>query len=113
MNGSVPLYLQVSFVHRWESDPQLLFSSRADVVIGDVLIDGAMGIVDTINKLPPGSGRACWKRCDVSKWEDQVALFELAMKKFGGVDIVVSVAFYWACTTRELIWYSPHAGHEW
>ena len=61
-------------------------------MIGDVLLDGAKGIADTINKLPPGSGKACWKRCDVTSWEDQVALFELGMKKFGGVDVAVSAA---------------------
>ena len=28
-------------------------------------------------------------RCDVLKWEDQVALFDLALSSFGSVDIVV------------------------
>ena len=58
-------------------------------MIGDIFVQGAQAIVDAINKLPPGSGKACWKRCDVTSWEDQVALFEFAMTKFGGVDIVV------------------------
>ena len=65
--------------------------SRANVVIGDIFEPGAQNLVDAINRLPPGSGKACWKRCDVARWDDQVALFELAMTKFGGVDIVVSV----------------------
>ena len=29
-------------------------------------------------------------RTDVLSWDDQVALFELAMKKFDSVDVVVS-----------------------
>lgn len=73
--------------------PQTLFSCfsrRANVVVGDIFVQGAQDIVDAINRLPPGNGKACWKRCDVTNWEDQVALFELAMTRFGGVDIVVS-----------------------
>ena len=69
------------------------FSCRANVVIGDIFSPGAQDIVDTINKLPPGSGKACWRRCDVTNWEDQIALYELAMTRFGGVDIVVSASF--------------------
>jgi len=64
----------------------------ANIVIGDIFVQGAHDIVDAINRLPPGSGKACWKRCDVTKWEDQVALYELAMSKFGGVDIVIAGA---------------------
>lgn len=59
-------------------------------MIGDIFVQGAQDIVDTINRLPSGSGRACWRRCDVTIWEDQVALYEFAMSTFGGVDIVVS-----------------------
>lgn len=69
------------------------FSCRANVVIGDIFSPGAQDIVDTINKLPPGNGKACWRRCDVTSWEDQIALYELAMTRFGGVDIVVSALF--------------------
>lgn len=29
-------------------------------------------------------------KCDVTRWEEQVALFELAMARFDAVDIVVS-----------------------
>jgi NAD(P)-dependent dehydrogenase (short-subunit alcohol dehydrogenase family) len=73
------------------------FSCRANVVIGDIYSGGAQGIVETIKKLPPGSGKAFWKRCDVTVWEEQVALFEFAVSKFGGVDIVVSTSLF----TRE------------
>ena len=61
-------------------------------MIGDIYATGAENMVDFINKLPPGSGKACWKRCDVTNWEDQAALFQYATKKFGGVDIVVSAS---------------------
>ena len=66
-------------------------SCRANVVIGDIAERGALGVVDAINKLPPGNGKACCKRCDVARWEDQVDLFEFAMARFGAIDIVVSV----------------------
>ena len=59
-------------------------------MIGDIFVHGAQNIVDAINGLPAGAGKAYWKRCDVTSWEDQVVLFEFAMTKFGGVDIVVS-----------------------
>ena len=35
---------------------------------------------------------AAFIKCDVTKWDEQVALFELAIERFGSVDIVVSVA---------------------
>ena len=37
----------------------------------------------------------------MARWDDQVALFELAMTKFGGVDIVVSVLLFWAWNTTK------------
>lgn len=67
------------------------FSCRANVVIGDVYVSGAQHTIEEIGRLPPGSGKAFWKRCDVTNWEEQVALFEFAVSRFGGVDIVVSV----------------------
>ena len=79
----------VSFMWRSQA-PSSCFSCRANVVIGDIFEPGAQQIVDAINGLPPDNGKACWRRCDVTSWEDQVALFELAMTRFGGVDIVVS-----------------------
>ena len=33
--------------------------------------------------------RAVSCKCDVTVWDDQVALFELAMKTYGTVDVVV------------------------
>lgn len=64
----------------------------ANVVIGDIFVQGAQDIVDAINKLPAGSGKAYWKRCDVTSWDDQVALYEFAVTKFGGIDIVIAGA---------------------
>ena len=61
-------------------------------MIGDIAERGARGVVDAIDRLPPGHGRACYKRCDVTDWDDQVNLFEFAMARFGAVDIVVSVS---------------------
>lgn len=60
-------------------------------MIGDIYQSGAQSTVDAIKKSPSGSREAHWKRCDVTNWEEQVALFEFAVSKFGGVDIVVSV----------------------
>ena len=57
-------------------------------------MSGAQTIVDAINSLPTGSGKAQWRRCDVTSWDDQVALFEYAVTTFGGVDIVVSVHLF-------------------
>jgi NAD(P)-dependent dehydrogenase (short-subunit alcohol dehydrogenase family) len=71
-------------------DAAFLFASKgADVVIGDIYMHGAHTIVDAIKKLPPGSGAAHSKRCDVTKWEDQVSLFEHAITTFGRIDIVI------------------------
>ena len=89
-NGFAPFHPQVSFVRGSVLKRFPCPSRRANVVIGDIFERGAEGIVNAIKKLPSGSGKACWKKCDVTNWEDQVALFELAMGRFGGVDIVVS-----------------------
>lgn len=95
------LNLSVSPVPR----PQVPFPSfpyRANIVIGDIFEPGCQQIVDAINGLPADNGKAVWKRCDVTNWEDQVALFELAMTRFGGVDIVVSLP---SCLVCIVEWY--------
>ncbi|KAJ3556547.1 hypothetical protein NM688_g1972 [Phlebia brevispora] len=65
----------------------LLFAKYgAKIVIGDVNLEEAQKVVQTINE----SGQnavACL--CDVTKWDDQVSLFELANTTFGSVDIVI------------------------
>jgi len=64
----------------------------ATVAIGDVYASGAQATVETINNSPSDGGKAYWKRCDVTIWEEQVALFEWAVTKFGCVDIVIAGA---------------------
>ena len=46
-----------------------------------------MYLLDTL-KLVFSQG--AYQRCDVINWDDQVALFELAVSRYGSVDIVVS-----------------------
>ncbi|KAF9527312.1 hypothetical protein CPB83DRAFT_856337 [Crepidotus variabilis] len=58
----------------------------AKVVIGDVNLAGAQ---ETVFAIKAKGGSALALRCDVTKWDDQVALFELAEKEFGAVDVVV------------------------
>jgi len=58
----------------------------AKVVIGDLNAKGSEELVEQITK---GGGNAVSMRTDVTNWDDQVALFELAMKKFDSVDVVV------------------------
>ncbi|KAF8902917.1 hypothetical protein CPB84DRAFT_1775201 [Gymnopilus junonius] len=65
----------------------LRFSEHgAKVVIGDLDIASATKVVDEIEKA--GGTAACIK-CDVTNFDEQVEMFELAMKKYGSVDIVV------------------------
>ncbi|KAF8972996.1 hypothetical protein BDZ97DRAFT_1912597 [Flammula alnicola] len=61
-------------------------SYGAKVVIGDLDIAGASSVVAEIEKA--GGSAACIK-CNVTKFEEQVEMFELAIKKYGSVDIVV------------------------
>jgi len=58
----------------------------AKIVIGDLDTAGSEIVASAIKK---DGGVASFTRCNVVKWEDQVALFELAMAKFGAVDIVI------------------------
>lgn len=48
--------------------------------------EGAQEVVDQITK---EGGSAAFLRTDACNWDDQVALFELAIAKFGSVDVVV------------------------
>lgn len=47
-------------------------------------------ILIQIFELKVVSSQGAYQRCDVLNWDDQVALFELAVSRFGSVDIVVS-----------------------
>ncbi|KAF8197910.1 hypothetical protein BJ912DRAFT_845800 [Pholiota molesta] len=65
----------------------LLFASHgAKIVIGDLDVSGAAKVVADIEK---AGGSAAWIKCNVTIFEEQVQLFELAVKRFGSVDIVV------------------------
>ncbi|KAI0061335.1 NAD(P)-binding protein [Artomyces pyxidatus] len=58
----------------------------AKVVIGDLDAKGAEAVVNEIRK---ANGDAASIRCDVLNWDEQVALFELALSRYGSVDIVI------------------------
>lgn len=64
-------------------------SYGAKVVIGDIDIVGAQKLVEAIESL---GGEAVSMRCNVTTWDDQVSMFDLAMSKYGAVDIVVPYA---------------------
>ncbi|KIJ49688.1 hypothetical protein M422DRAFT_28053 [Sphaerobolus stellatus SS14] len=58
----------------------------AKVVIGDLDIQGAE---KTVGEIRQAKGDAISQKCDVTIWEQQLSLFQLAMETFGHVDIVV------------------------
>ncbi|KAG6880027.1 hypothetical protein C0992_007824 [Termitomyces sp. T32_za158] len=62
-------------------------SYGAKVVIGDLDVSGAEKTNYTILIRLDTSTAACQK-CNVTSWDDQIALFDLAIAKFGVVDIV-------------------------
>ena len=64
-----------------------LTNFSAKVVIGDRDLTGAQQVVATIKQ---NGGSAVCIALDVRNWDDQVNMFELAMKEYGRVDIVVS-----------------------
>ncbi|KAG6920143.1 hypothetical protein DXG01_004909 [Tephrocybe rancida] len=63
-----------------------LASYGAKVVIGDLDVAGAE---KTVRDIQGAGGVAVSQKCNVTIWEDQIALFELAITKFGVVDVVV------------------------
>ncbi|KAF5380218.1 hypothetical protein D9757_008241 [Collybiopsis confluens] len=64
-------------------------SSGAKLVIGDLDVPGAEKAISEIRE---SGGQAVCMKCDVTIWEEQIALFELAVKTFGCVDVVVANA---------------------
>ncbi|KAF8070808.1 hypothetical protein FPV67DRAFT_1043792 [Lyophyllum atratum] len=66
-----------------------LASHGAKVVIGDRDIAGAQ---KTVRDIESAGGTAVSLKCDVTVWDDQVAMFELAIAEFGSVDVVVANA---------------------
>ncbi|KIK69297.1 hypothetical protein GYMLUDRAFT_35372 [Collybiopsis luxurians FD-317 M1] len=64
-------------------------SSGANIVIGDLDVPGAEKVVSEIRE---AGGQAICSKCDVTIWENQIALFDLAIRTFGCVDVVVANA---------------------
>ncbi|KAI9302601.1 hypothetical protein BJ944DRAFT_269704 [Cunninghamella echinulata] len=65
---------------------EALLERGAYIVIGDVLDREGEALVTEYNK---NDKRAAYLHCDVTKYKDNVALFKLAEKEFGGVDIAI------------------------
>ncbi|KAJ3739336.1 hypothetical protein DFH05DRAFT_1514949 [Lentinula detonsa] len=61
-------------------------SYGAKLVIGDLDLVGAE---KTVSEIIASGGQAVAVKCDVTIWDDQVKMFELAIEKFGSVDVVV------------------------
>ncbi|SJK97070.1 uncharacterized protein ARMOST_00320 [Armillaria ostoyae] len=59
----------------------------AKVVIGDQDASGAQAIV---HEIVTAGGAAVSALCNATVWDDAVALFDLAIKTYGGLDIVVA-----------------------
>ncbi|KAF5355507.1 hypothetical protein D9758_006411 [Tetrapyrgos nigripes] len=60
------------------------------IIIGDLDISGAEKTAKEVQVI---SGKKAFvRKCDVTNWEDLVALFDFAIEKFGCVDIVVANA---------------------
>ncbi|EJT53261.1 hypothetical protein A1Q2_03633 [Trichosporon asahii var. asahii CBS 8904] len=60
----------------------------AKVVLGDV---DAAGLAETVKQVSAQSGPSSVvsAKCDVTSWDDQVALFETGAKAFGNIDVVL------------------------
>lgn len=60
----------------------------AKVVLGDV---DAAGLAETVKQVSAqsGSNSVVSAKCDVTSWDDQVALFEAGAKAFGSIDVVL------------------------
>ncbi|KAI8145476.1 hypothetical protein BJV82DRAFT_603807 [Fennellomyces sp. T-0311] len=63
-----------------------LVNRGAKVVIGDILDADGAATIKELNELA-GAEVAAYIRTDVTKYADNSAMFQLAEKKFGGVDI--------------------------
>ncbi|KAI0041686.1 NAD(P)-binding protein [Auriscalpium vulgare] len=65
----------------------LLFARHGSkVVLGDVDIQAGEAVAQEIRE---AGGEAAFIPCDVLVWDEQVALFDLAISRFGAVDIVI------------------------
>jgi len=64
-------------------------SAGAKIVIGDLDVPAAER---TVADIRASGGEATCIKCDVTIWEDQVGLFDLAVQTFSSVDVVVANA---------------------
>lgn len=69
-----------------ETDNFRVKENGANVVVGDWNEEGASKLVE------PYEGRAIFKKCDVSKWDDVLELFQEAFLRFGTIHSVLSNA---------------------
>ncbi|KAF9452759.1 NAD(P)-binding protein [Macrolepiota fuliginosa MF-IS2] len=61
-------------------------SYGAKVVIGDRDIEGGKAAV---REIEADGGKAVFVKCDVLSWDEQTAVFDTAISKYGSVDVVV------------------------
>ena len=75
------------FARRWAQH-------GAHITIGDVDDAAAEELVAELRSQPGSSGRHHYQHCDVTRWEDQLALFQAAARTSptGGIDAVVASA---------------------
>lgn len=71
-----------------------LVSRGAKVVIGDILDKQGEETVQELNN-SAGSKVAVYIHTDVTKYDDNTALFKLAEKEFGGVDVCIKGWVYY------------------
>lgn len=65
-----------------------ILDSSAKLVLGDL---NKLGLDQVVSEIKKRGGNAIASKCDVTSWDEQTKLFELAVATFGSVDIVVSV----------------------
>ncbi|KAG0370891.1 hypothetical protein BGZ54_003021 [Gamsiella multidivaricata] len=69
----------------------MLVSLRAKVILGDIDKNDGLRLANELNQ-GKKEEVAFFVQCDVTKYDQQVALFDAAKKHFGGVDIIVNNA---------------------
>ena len=76
-----------SFARHWASH-------GAHIIIGDINDAAGEELAAELRTLPGSSGHHHFQHCDVTKWEDQLALFQAAVRSSptGGIDAVVANA---------------------
>lgn len=78
-----------------------LCNSSAKLVLGDL---NKPGLDQVVAEIKQRGGDAVALKCDVTSWDEQTKLFELAVATFGSVDIVVSFIYSLTVVGSTLIW---------